>query len=127
MNIDNTTIISLCCIARSDNNKRWRWGKNVTTPTQQSNVHVVIRRTHTTPRNDQLRKHAKVEYGKYAKGGMYVAKGKYIEYAKNSMYIAKGKYIEYAKDSVYVAEGEYGEYNKEDASFKEGHNKPLTK
>jgi hypothetical protein len=70
------------------------------------------------PRNDQQRKYAEVEYGKYAEDGVYIVKGEYV---------AKGKYIEYAKDVTYIAKGEYGKCAKEDASVKEGHNEPLAK
>ncbi len=72
----------------------------------------------TAPCNDQWCKYAEVEYGEYAKEGVYIAK---------AMYVAKGKYIEYAKDGVYVTEGKYGEYTKGDASVKECQNKPLAK
>jgi hypothetical protein len=64
---------------------------------------------HTLPRDDQWLKHAEVEYGKYAKDDVYIAKG---------VCVAKGKYIEYAKDGVYVAKDKYGKYAKEDASIK---------
>ncbi len=57
---------------------------------------------HTTPRNDQRHKYAKVKYSEYAEDSVYIAKGMYIP---KGMYIAKGKYIEYTKDIVYVAEG----------------------
>jgi hypothetical protein len=67
---------------------------------------------HTAPHDNQRCKYAEVEYGKYAKDGMYIAKGKYIECAKDGMYNAKGR---------------YGEYAKEAASVEEGHNKPLAK
>jgi hypothetical protein len=73
---------------------------------------------HIAPHDNQRCKYAEVEYGKYAKDSMYIAK---------SMYVTKGKYIEYAKDSVYHAKGKYGEYALEAASVKEGHNKPLAK
>jgi hypothetical protein len=43
-NVNNATIILYHHIARSDNNNRQMQGKNVMTPTQQSNVHVVVRR-----------------------------------------------------------------------------------
>jgi hypothetical protein len=33
---------------------------------------------HTAPCNDQRLKYAKVEYGKYAKDGVYIAKGMYV-------------------------------------------------
>jgi hypothetical protein len=39
---------------------------------------------HTLPHDDQRRKYAEVEYGKYAKDSMYIDKG---------VCIAKGKYI----------------------------------
>jgi hypothetical protein len=67
---------------------------------------------HTAPHDNQRCKYAEVEYGKYAKDGMY---------------ITKGKYIECAKDGVYDTKGRYGEYAKEAASVEEGHNKPLAK
>jgi hypothetical protein len=37
---------------------------------------------HTTPRNDQRRKYAKVEYGKYAEDGVYIAESEHSEYAE---------------------------------------------
>jgi hypothetical protein len=48
---------------------------------------------HTVQCNDQRRKYAEVEYGEYAKDGVYIIKG---------MDIAKDKYIEYAIDGMYV-------------------------
>jgi hypothetical protein len=59
----------------------------------------------TLPQDNQQCKYAEVEYGKYTKDELYIAKG---------MSVAKGKYIKYVKDVVYVAEGEYGEYAKVD-------------
>jgi hypothetical protein len=73
---------------------------------------------HTAPRDDQWRKYAEVEYSKYTKDSVYIAKG---------MHVTKGKYIENAKDGVYIAEGKYGKYAKEDASVEEGHNGLLPK
>ncbi len=48
---------------------------------------------HTEPCNGQRLKYAEVKYSKYAKEGVYIAKG---------MCVAKGKYSEYAKDGMPV-------------------------
>ncbi len=94
---------------------------NKVTPTQQSNLYVVVagcNNDHIAPRNNQRHKHAKVEYDKYARDGVYVAKG---------VYFAKGKYSDYAKDSVYSTKGEYRENAKEAKLAEEAQNEPLAK
>jgi hypothetical protein len=41
---------------------------------------------HNVPCDDQWRKYAKVEYGEYAKYGVYIAKSKHSEYAKQHVH-----------------------------------------
>ncbi len=48
-NVDNATIISYCHIVRSNDNNRWMWGKIKQTPTQQSKIHVVVRKMRRQP------------------------------------------------------------------------------
>jgi hypothetical protein len=111
----------ICCIARSGNSNEEGEGRTKQLPRNNQTFMLLCagcNNGHIAPCGDQWRKYTEVEYDKYTKDGVYIAKG---------MYITKDKYIEYAKNSVYTAKGEYGKYTKEATSVKEGHNKPLAK
>jgi hypothetical protein len=61
---------------------------------------------HIAPHDDQQHKYAKVEYGKYAKDGVFVAKGVYSEYAKDGVYNAKSAYSKNTKQAAFVDKGD---------------------
>jgi hypothetical protein len=105
-----------CHIARSNDNKLTNAREEQILFPRNNQIFILLFAgcvdNHIVPHDDQRSQYAKVEYGKYAKGGVYIGKGEYSEYAKDGVYVSKGKYAKYAEEAMFA---------------KEGHNKPLTK
>jgi hypothetical protein len=110
VNVNNRTIIPLCCIASSNNDNNKCEGRTSTTPTQQSkkiccplqDATTTMLRNMTTSGACTLRlstASTPKTACKYAKDGVYFVKGEYGKNAEEDAFVKEGDIEHFVKDS----------------------------